>query len=325
MDLSRFASDKVGLADRLSRYWTYRWPFEFEHRRYEARLECGWRRNILELSSEGRDLASNTLNFFEEDFRLQELSVALPGGELTLQAAPRTWFSYGLRVSRGSEIIYQSHENPFAMLTTVRAIATFGTSEAGKRQAAQSREHYPAMLADLAVGLIVYVAAISMSLQKAALVGVAATLLLHPLQWSINRFTSPGINLTGGVSAFAVVLLMLSAAFAWLMESELAIQLRPSALGLAAAACLAADAWTGGKYFGQRIARYVSFVELDPARLSWGSAFIAVVTASLNAAIALGLSRDTWLLYKFWISPCLSLVLGLWALARARKSSADKG
>lgn len=307
------------VAARLQKIWTYRWPqLAISGSDYSARLESGWRRNVFVVAADGQDVASDTLQFYEEEFRLQELRLPSPDGELVFQTAPRGWYSYGLRVVRDGNILFQSHPEPFAYLQTIRAITAFRKSEAGKRQTEAARKVWPSIMVDFAFGFMFYIAAGFMSLREVALLGVAAGLALHCVQWLFDRVMTNRIELTGGLSTFGIFMLVASAGFAWLLDSDLAIQLRGSALGLLGAACLGVDAWLGGKYFGSRLAKYVTFVTLDPRKLALGSALVAAVMAVLNGAIALGLSRDTWLLYKYWLSPVLGMALGAWVLLKAR-------
>jgi len=77
----------------------------------------------------------------------------------------------------------------------------------------------------------------------------------------------------------------------------------------------------GGKYIGQRTTQFITFVDLDPRRFSWGSSMAAAGTSLLSAAIAIWLSRDAWLLYKHWDGPTVGLALGIVVLWKSRRQS----
>ena len=312
----------AGIKDRLSRVWTYRWSVKLDGRRYDVRLECGWRRNTFVVASGGETLAREELNFYAEPFRLQELVVkGASGGLLAFRTAPRNLYSYGLELTLDGTVVYRSHPEPFAALRTIQQVSNFGRSEEGKRQAEKSKEFYPALAADVCVGLLLYIAAGYMSLRDVAILGAAVVLALMLVDWTAERLFSRRLSLTGGVSALGVLMLVLSAGFAWLVDNELAIKLKSSVLGLIAAVMLAIDAMVGGKYIGKRATQYITFVDLDPRRFSWGSAMATAAQSLLSAAIAIWLSRDTWLFYRHWVGPTLGFALGVIVLWKSRRQS----
>ncbi|HRD76323.1 MAG TPA: hypothetical protein PK264_10330 [Hyphomicrobiaceae bacterium] len=302
---------RAKLRRMLWKYWTYRWQVSVDGEVYDVRHEVGWTSNVLTVSRGGAQLASEALNYHREPFRLQEVAVDTPGGPLTFQTAPRTWLSYGLRVLRGETIVHQSHADPFALLPTMLKVTGFGTSEVGKAQVAASKQYYPAMAVDFAMGVILYFAAGFMSLRDVAILGAALIFAVQFAEWILDRLLGRKTNLTGGLSVLGVFFLLLSAGFAWLVDNDLAIQLKSSILGLISAAVLAVDAIYDGRYIGVRIARFFTFIEIDPRRFSGLSALVAAGQSTLSAAIALFLSKNAWLFYRHWIGPALGLALGL--------------
>jgi hypothetical protein len=147
-------------------------------------------------------------------------------------------------------------------------------------------------------------------------------LLLMLVDWTAKRAFRRHLNLSGGLSGLGVVMLLASAAFAWLVENELAIMLRSSILGLLAAVVLAIDAMLDGRHIGQRASRLITIVDLDPRRFAWGSAMAAGAQSLLSAAVAVWLSRDAWLVYRHWIGPVLGVALGIVVLWKARRRPA---
>jgi intracellular septation protein A len=314
--------DAAAITDRLSRFWTYRWSVTLDGLRYNVRLECRWQSNTFVVEAEGKPLACEVLNFYAEPFRLQELEVKdAAGGLITFGTAPRNLYSYGLQVARDGAVVYRSHPEPFAALASIQKLASFGSSAEAKRQAEKGKEVYPAIAADIGVSVLLYFAAGSMSLRDVAILGAAAVLLLMLVDWGAERLLSRKLNLSGGLSALGVLMLLLSAAFAWLVDNELAIMLKSSILGLIGAALLATDAMLGGKYVGKRMSQYLTFMDIDPRRFSWGSAMAAAGQSLLSAATAIWLSRDTWLFYRHWVGPTLGIALGALVLWKSRRQS----
>jgi hypothetical protein len=67
------------------------------------------------------------------------------------------------------------------------------------------------------------------------------------------------------------------------------------------------------------VSQYITFVDIDPRRFSWGSAMAGASQSLLSAAVAIWLSRDIWLLYRHWIGPVLGLTLGIIVLVKSRR------
>lgn len=313
------------IKDRLSRVWTYRWSVLLGGQRYDVRLECGWRCNTFMVALGGKSLAREVLDFHAEPFRLQELAVKGESGSLlTFRTAPRNFLSYGLEVVHGGAVAYRSHPEPFAALRTIQKISSFGASVEGKHQAEQGKAVYPTLAADICVGLLLYIAAGYMSLRDTAILGAATVLLLMLADWSVERVFSRKLNLAGGFSALGVVMLLSSAAFAWLVDNELAIKLKSSVLGLMAAVMFAMDATLGGKYIGRRASQLITFIAIDPRRFSWGSAMVAAGQSLLSAATAIWLSLNAWLFYKHWVGPALAFGLGALVLWKSRRQAAQQ-
>jgi intracellular septation protein len=317
----------AAIKDRLSRVWTYRWSVTLGGRRYDLRLESHWTSNTFIVMSEGAPIARDVLRFYSEPFRMQEVVVeGASGSTLTFRAAPRNLWAYGFEVAQDGAVVSRSHTEPFAGLEMMRKICTFGESAESRAKTlngkgAGNKDLYPVIVADVCIGLLLYIAAGYMSLRYTAILGAAAVLLLMLVEWSADRLFGRKINLTGGLAGFGVLMLLLSAGFAWIVENELAIMLKSSVLGMIAAVLLAIDAMLGGKYLGQRMGQFITFVDLDPRRFSWGSSMAAAGQSLLSAAIAIWLSRDAWLLYKHWVGPTLGLALGIVVLWKSRRQS----
>ncbi len=187
---------------------------------------------------------------------------------------------------------------------------------------AKLKRNAPAIFTDIALGVLFFIAAKLTDLRSAALIAAGAGIALYGVQYVLNRVMDrlqrPRIDLLGGLAMFGVLMLLLSAGFSWLFESDLAVQLKSTYLGLLGAAFFAIDALRGGRYLGQRLSLYVAYSDIDARRLAWGFALVGAVMAAVNAAIALAFSKDLWLLYSLWGDMVLAVVLSMWAIQRAR-------
>lgn len=187
------------------------------------------------------------------------------------------------------------------------------------------RRNAPAIVTDLALGLLFFVAAKLSDLRTAALVAAGAGIASYGLQWLLNRVLDrlqrSRIDLLGGLALFGIVMLLVSAGFSWLFDSELAVQLKATYLGLIGAGFFALDAWRGAPYLGPRLALYIAYNDIDPRRLAWSFAAVGAVMAGVNAVLALTVSKDLWLYYSVWGDMLLAVGLSMWAIERARRTA----
>nr|MCU0952483.1 septation protein IspZ [Burkholderiaceae bacterium] len=134
-----------------------------------------------------------------------------------------------------------------------------------------------------------------------------------------DRMNRPRIDLLGGLAMFGIVMLLVSAAFSWYFDSERAVQLKSTYLGLLIAAFFALDAWRGAPYLGKRLALYIAYNDVDPQRLAYGFALVGAVMAGLNALVVYTVSKDLWLYYSLWGDMVVAVGLSMWAVERARR------
>jgi intracellular septation protein A len=185
------------------------------------------------------------------------------------------------------------------------------------------KRNAPAIIADIALGVLFFIAAKLSDLRTAALVAAGAGIALYGVQWVLNRvfdrLQRPRIDLLGGLAMFGIVMLLISAGFSWLFDSERAVQLKSTYLGLLAAGFFAIDAWRGAPYLGQRLALYIAYNDIDPQRLAFGFAIVGAAMALVNAVLVFTLSKDGWLHYNLWGDMLLAIGLSMWAIERARR------
>jgi intracellular septation protein A len=181
------------------------------------------------------------------------------------------------------------------------------------------KRNAPAIITDIALGVLFFIAAKLSDLRTAALVAAGAGIALYGVQWVLDRVLKKKIDLLGGLALFGIVMLLISAGFSWLFDSELAVQLKSTYLGLLAAGFFALDALRGGRYLGQRLSLYVAYNDVDVRRLAWSFAAVGATLALINAAIALTFSKDVWLWYTLWGDMALAIGLSMWAINYARR------
>lgn len=181
------------------------------------------------------------------------------------------------------------------------------------------RQGLPAIATDIGIGALYFAVARLVDLRTAALVAAGVGLALVPTQWAIRRITGREARLLGGMAPLGIALLVLSAAYSWVVPTDFAIQMKGTVLGFAVAATYAIDAVAGGRWLGSRLSLYLAYARLDHRRLSSGMAGVGAVLAGLNAAFVLGTPRETWLMYSAWGDTAASMVLVTVAVQWARR------
>ena len=165
---------------------------------------------------------------------------------------------------------------------------------------------------DIALGLLFFVIAKLTDLTTAAIVGAAIGLLLLVIQ----RLSK--IDLLGGLALFGIAIMLLSATIAWLFQSDDAIKYRTTGIGLFSASLFLADGIAGGGRLAKRLALYLPYKDIDPARLGIGMGLLGIVMAGLNYAVATLFSTDTWLFYTTFVDFFLGMALILLVFRYAR-------
>lgn len=300
--------------------WTYRFTPIIDGRVIPVALETSWSwsRLVVPEPAPGHATLSDRQDYFRDPYRLHELSIDTPNGPLRLVAGPRNAWSYGLKVMRGEQTLWQSHDDPHAYLAKMQDMMTSRQDGRPVFEGSAFKRNAPAIITDIALGLLFFVLGKTTDLRTAALVTACVGLSLLPLQWLINRFAANKIDLLGGLALFGVVMMLVSAGFSWAFESEFAVQLKATIMGCIAATCFAVDALTGGRVMARRLSTYLAYRDLNLRRLSVGMAACGYTMAGLNLAVAMMFSKDTWLYYTTWGDFVVVIVLTQWALNWAR-------
>ena len=169
------------------------------------------------------------------------------------------------------------------------------------------------LYADLGIGALFFVLVkLTDDLPLSALLTAAAGLALVVVQ----RFVK--VDLLGGLAMFGIVMLLLSAGFSYAFDSDWAVKLKSTFLGLLIAALMFGDGFfRNGSYFGRRLGRYMP-PPIDARRLAIGMGVLGLVMAGLNAVVAVYLSKDLWLYYTSFGDIVVSMLLVFAVLRYAR-------
>ena len=302
--------------------WTYHFKPVIDGQVVPVALETSWMwsRLVVQAHESSDAAASDLQHFSKEPYRLHQVEVPAPGGTVQVQAAPRSWWSYGVKVVREGQILWQSHPNPHAYLGKFQSMMNTHKGDQPAMDTGSFKRNAPAIATDIALGLLFFIMGKTTDLRTAALATAGVGLALVPIQWLINRYAPRKIDLLGGLALFGVVMMLLSAGFSWYFESEFAVQLKATMMGCIAATAFAVDALFGGRYMARRLTTYLAYTDLKPRRLSIGMAACGYTMAAVNLAVALNFSKDTWLYYTTWGDFVIVIVLTQWAINWARKA-----
>lgn len=286
-----------------------------------------WSRLVVrDANGSSADLASDRLSYMSEAYRLHEVEVPSAGGAVRVVVGPRNPWSFGAKIMRGDQTLWQSHENPHGYLVTMQG--WMNSRHAGSDSGADAQPAFdagvwkrnaPSIACDIALGLLFFIMGKVTDLRTAALVTAVVGLSLVPIQWLVNRFLPRPVDLLGGLALFGVFMMLLSAGFSWYYESEFAVQLKTTVLGGITASLFAIDALLDGRYLARRFATYIGYRDLDLQRLAIGMAGSALIMATLNLAVALSFSKDTWLNYTTWVDLVIVIVLTQYVISWSRR------
>ncbi|MGB3739963.1 MAG: septation protein IspZ [Pontixanthobacter sp.] len=268
--------------------------------------------------------------FGPESVRNHRLDAQLPDGTpLSVEAGYISIYNVAIAVSRDARLIHESHPGrPIAYPEKYRAAAasmpagsfaqtmkqgfTDGTaSNAGLDFGKLKRNRIP-LIVDILLGLVFFVVAKLTDLTTAALVGAALGVALLIAQ-KVTR-----VDLLGGLAMFAIVMLLLSAGLALYFQTDEAVKYRSTVIGSISAVLFFADGVLGGKRLASRLAVYLPYSDIDPARLGIGMGLLGMVLAGANQAVAMWTSTDVWLFYSTFVDFILSMALIMLVFRYAR-------
>jgi intracellular septation protein A len=270
---------------------------------------------ISELRLGGELLASDaTPAMGEEAARNHHLTADTPQGRVEVEAGYLSWWNVGIAVRLDGRLVHESHPGRrIAMPESARKMAlSFGGKDGSSYDSEVWKRNRVPLGVDIGTGLLFYAVAKLTDLTTAALVGAGVGVALYIIQ----RRTR--VDLLGGLAMFGIVMLIFSAALALVFQSEDAVKMRTTIVGLVTAGIFLVDGLLLGGRLGKRLANYLPFSDLIPTRLAIGMGVLGLVMAGLNLVVARFTSTDLWLFYTTFGDIALTLVLIMVVFSYAR-------
>ncbi len=243
-------------------------------------------------------------------FRNHRLNVPLASGcVLEIEAGYVGWWSIGATARIDDQLIYESH--PGRTVAYPQALKRF--ADHSDFDPARQKASFVPIMVDIATGIIFFLVARATDLTTAAMVGAGVGVALVVVQ----RFVK--VDLLGGLALFGIAMLLVSAVFALLFDSGLAVQLRTVVLGLISAAFFLLDGWRGGPWLGRGLSRYLPYRDLDTGQVAIGMGIMGMVMAAINLLFIWLASEDVWLFYTTFLDIPLIIIGFIIVTQRARR------
>ncbi len=309
--------------------WTYKRSFQYDDDDYEVKYSFSLKTYTSQLFCNGTLVDKCTHSF--DDFKVvvhKFQPISQPNGrtkEVTVSVGYFSWLSVGIVVRAGSDLIYESHPGKNIHFATKKlenlGISDNSVKENEKRelQSEQWRKNKPSIFADIGIGAAFFVVAkVTGDLSVAAFTGV----LLGVALVIIQRFVK--VDLLGGFAVFGTIMLLVSAIFAIVFQSEYLVQLKGTLMGLLSATALMVDGvFNKGGYFGSRFERYVNS-PIQHRYFVLGLALIGLCMAGLNFSVATQLTQEQWLTYDTFVETPVYFVMFFILVWRAGKKASPK-
>ena len=305
------------------RIWTYSRPFQFQGQNYEVKYFFSLSHYTSQLYRND-ELIGQDSRSFEDGLEVLEHRYVLADtqAELVVQVGYFSWWSIGIEVSYGGEMVYASHPGKDLHFASKKVDKITGLSDQSPEQIKQQRQlqsekwqqNKASIFADIGLGAAFFIVAKSTGdLQLAAWTGIVLGLALVVIQ----RFVKA--DLLGGFAVFGTVMLLISAVLSLLFQSEYFVQLKGTIMGILGASVLLSDGvFRAGRYFGPRFERYLNS-PVEHQYFVIGLGIIGGAMAGINYAIATYLSEDTWLTYNTFLDTPVYLVMFFILVWRAGK------
>lgn len=291
--------------------WTYRFRFSLPNGS-EARIivPTGMKGIVSRLSIDDVLVASDHTLISLSDMspmagRQHRLETELEDGSvLHVELGYVTALKVGIRAFLHDRMIYESHPGKEIDYLTKQAdkLETRNDDE-GFQQGMQElrklgsqkekfKRNWPSLAVDVALGFIFFFVAKYTDLTTAAIWGAVAGLALVAVQQFVKN-----VDLLGGLALFGIVMMLISAGYAFVFQDEYLIQMRTSVMGALGAVLYLVDGLLGGKYLGERTARYLFQPDVVPRRLSIALGLLSIAMALLNWGVVQLVSKEIWLYY----------------------------
>ena len=303
------------------RIWSYRRKFEVDGLPCQLDFRSGFKGSLSLLSIGGIEHGwDNTPVQGPEAARNHKIRAQLPSGkQIEVEAGYFSWWSIAIAVRVDGELVHESHPGQKIELPERARKMLVSESGDGEQDPAYDLDKLKAnripIGVDIILGLLFFVIGKYVGLTEAALFGAAAGITLMIVQ----RITK--IDLLGGLASFGIIMLLLSAGFAWFFQDDQWVKQRSTIVGLIGATAFVTDGLLGGKWLGKGLSRYVAYSDIIPARLSLAMGVVGVVMAALNWMVARTFSTDIWLFYTTFLDFLLVFLMALVAVqwSRGRK------
>ena len=303
------------------RIWSYRRKFEVDGLPCQLDFRSGSKGSLSLLSIAGIEHGwDNTPVQGPEAARNHKIRAQLPSGkQIEVEAGYFSWWSIAIAVRVDGELVHESHPGQKIEMPERARKMLVSESGDGEQDPAYDLDKLKAnripIGVDIILGLLFFVIGKYVGLTEAALFGAAAGITLMIVQ----RITK--IDLLGGLASFGIIMLLLSAGFAWFFQDDQWVKQRSTIVGLIGATAFVTDGLLGGKWLGKGLSRYVAYSDIIPARLSLAMGIVGVVMAALNWMVARTFSTDIWLFYTTFLDFLLVFLMALVAVqwSRGRK------
>jgi intracellular septation protein A len=299
--------------------FAYRWAFEAAGRQWRVHVEVGMQ-NARTRVFEGETLVAERTILTADPalYEPQDLDLETPDGPLRITTGYLDWIMLGCVARLGEAEVFRSSKRSFARFPLLQKMLREAAASPEERaaMAQRNKERLPSIIVDVAMAVVFFLVAREYGLPAAAVSGAGIALVLLVVQ----RFVK--VDLLGGFAVFGVVLSLLSAGAALAFQSDLAVKLRGTVIGLIGAIAFLIDGALGGRYLGKRLVGYIeTLLRVPQARAALAMGAAAMIIAGIDLAAVFLLSADQWLVYNAALDGLIAAPIvfaALW-LARERK------
>ncbi|NJS14322.1 MAG: hypothetical protein HC788_06485 [Sphingopyxis sp.] len=299
------------------RMWTYRHRFEADGLPCELAYQSGFKGAASTLTVAGIEHGWDFCPLSgPEALRNHLIRAQLPSGKmLEVEAGYFNWWNVAVTARVAGAMIYESHPGQaIELLANIRKMLDNPDSAADPDYDVEKLKANRVPIAvDIGLGILFFVIGKYVGLTEAALFGAAVGIILMIIQ----RITK--IDLLGGLASFGIIMLLLSAGFAWYFQDEELIKQRSTIIGLIGAAAFLTDGAFGGRWLGQGLSRYVAYRDVVPARLSVAMGCVGLLMAGANWTVARIASTDVWLFYTSFLDIFVAIGLAFVAIRWSRR------
>ena len=292
------------------RIWSYKRHFQYKGADYQVKFSFTFSACTSQVYCDGSLIDERTCSFSSGAKVIEhKLKANDQSPELSVFVGYYSWWSIGIEVRENNELVYASHPNEdihFAEKKLGKLDSKIHAIDAkSEEQPSQKwRQNKYSIIADIGLGAAFFIVAkITGDLTVAAFTGVFLGLSLVVIQ----RFVK--VDLLGGFAVFGTVMLLISALFSLVFQSEQIVQLKGTFMGLLGASVFLADGvFRNGRYFGGRFDRYLSS-PVKHQNFVIGLGLISTFMSGFNYGVATYLSEDAWLTYKTFLDTPIYIIL----------------